>query len=295
MKKKTWIWFALIAIALIVLWMVLRPKSEEYETAAVSVDSISTSFSYSGDLTAAKRSDLVATAGYTIDTVYVSAMQDVTEDTILFDTDEGDEFYPDIDGRLIGLNVAPEDDVAVSAVMATIVDPSSWQVSINVDENDVTRMSVGEAVTVHINSLNIDLPGSIKQISAEGIKTGTVQVFPVLISVGDHASLRPGMSVEVSIPKDNVENVLVLPIDAVSYDSDGSAYVYVLENGEKTRKDIEVGVSDSKMTQIVGGLSQGEEVIVDNPDDFEAMMTEMRTEAKDDKSDSDVSSPEGTE
>lgn len=301
-KKKTWIWLVIIVIVLIVLWMFLRPKEESYETTTVTVDSISTNFSYSGDLTATKRYDLVATAEYTIETVYVCAMQDVTEDTLLFDSDEGDEFYSDIDGRLIGLNVAPDDDVSIQTVMATVVDPSSWQVSINADENDVTRMSVGEAVTVHINSLDIDVPGSIKQISAEGVKAGTVQVFPVVIAVGDNANLKPGMSVEVSIPKDNVENALVLPIDAVNYDSDGSAYVYVLEDGEKIRKDITVGVSDTRKTQIVDGLSEGDEVIVDNSSNYGTIISEIHSEVTgSDSSDSSrsssssSSSSEGTE
>ena len=43
-------------------------------------------------------------------------------------------------------------------------------------------------------------------------------------------------------------------------DSDGD-YVYVVENGIVTRKNVTVGISSSTQAQIIDGLSLGEKVI----------------------------------
>lgn len=57
------------------------------------------------------------------------------------------------------------------------------------------------------------------------------------------------------------EQVLCVPSNAVLRDAAGY-YVYVDENGEKTRRDIEVGLMTAAQTEILSGLKEGERVYV---------------------------------
>lgn len=269
MKNKYMKWILIAAAVVVVLFLIFYPRGEKQQTTKVTKADIATSFSYSGNLEASKKQDIVSDQEYTIESVNVAQDQGVEDGTTVITMDDGTTFSSSMDGRVAAIGVSPGDTVQMQTVMVSIIDPSSWQVTIMVDENDVTRMSLGEGVSVHVNSLNIDLPGTIKRISPEATQAGNIQVFPVTIGVDDHPGLKAGLSVEVSIPKESAQGALVLPVEAVMYDSDGAAYVV---KADGSRADIQEGISDSKNTQIVSGLSEGDEVVIPTKSLEEQMM-----------------------
>ena len=59
---------------------------------------------------------------------------------------------------------------------------------------------------------------------------------------------------------ETVENTICVDNDAVFSDSETSNYVYVLENGNKVRRDVEIGARDKYKTEILSGLKEGERV-----------------------------------
>lgn len=300
MKKKTkkiLIWVLVALAAAIVIWLVFGRTEKDQETVQVTRGNIETYYTYSGTLEASKKEDVMAGGSYTIDEVYVGAGSVVDEDTLLMDADSGEEWYPSIDGRVIGIGADPGDDVTAQTVLATIVDPATWQVTLNVDEYDVAQMQVGESVTVKVNSLGLTLSGSIKRIASEAVQAGNLSVFPVTISVSDDGTLKPGRSVEVQIPKASVQDVLVLPVKAIKYDTDGKAYVYTISSDNKTvTTDIETGISDSRYTEITSGLTEGQTVIIPTQS-LEDQMSSIRSEvtSSSDSSSSDSQSDSGTD
>lgn len=73
------------------------------------------------------------------------------------------------------------------------------------------------------------------------------------ITVGDYAV--------IVVMNKRCEQVLTVPKDAI--DRDGSThYVYVVEDGESVRRNVKVGYSDGLYTEIVSGLSEGEQIMV---------------------------------
>ncbi|MGI6108398.1 MAG: efflux RND transporter periplasmic adaptor subunit [Eubacteriaceae bacterium] len=293
MKKRTkvliWILVAIAAVLLVIYFA--APKTSTYQTTNVKTGNIETWYSYSGTLEAAKKQDIVAAGDYTIDEIYYGSGSYVNEDDVVLDSDNGDEWTASMDGRVIGLGADPGDDVTAGTVLATIVEPSSWQTTINVDEYDAAQMQTGEAVTVKVNSLGITLIGSIKRIATEAVKAGNVTVFPVTISIADDGSLKPGLSVEVQIPKASATDVLIVPVKAVGYDSDGKAYVYTLDQDKKEVKTaVETGISDSQYTEIKSGLTDGQEVVIpDSGSSIEEQVSAMRSSSKSNSSDSSSS------
>ena len=74
----------------------------------------------------------------------------------------------------------------------------------------------------------------------------------------------PGMQTTVTIPQEEAENVVILKMDALSFDETNSAYVYMYNDaGALEEVPVEVGVSNGNYVEIKSGLSEGDEVYVE--------------------------------
>lgn len=70
-----------------------------------------------------------------------------------------------------------------------------------------------------------------------------------------------GRSAKVQIIRETKENVLIIPVNAVSV-YNGEAYVYVLEDGLRKERPVQTGITQHPYIEVVSGLKEGEEVIV---------------------------------
>ncbi len=104
--------------------------------------------------------------------------------------------------------------MAPGQAIVTLVDPSQLYVNANIEEAKVERIKQGQAVIVHVDALNADVPGRVQAVTpataasfsllpmsnASGNFNKVSQLVPVRISLLDasHAALL-GTSVEVKI------------------------------------------------------------------------------------------------
>jgi multidrug resistance efflux pump len=119
-----------------------------------------------------------------------------------------------IDGVVIATPVAIGATVQAGQAIVELVDPRQLWVNANIDETSIGRVQVGDAVTVHVDALNDDVPGVVEAITpataatfsllpsnnAAGTFNKVAQLVPVRIGVilGDQPALL-GTSVEVKI------------------------------------------------------------------------------------------------
>jgi multidrug resistance efflux pump len=119
-----------------------------------------------------------------------------------------------IAGVVIATPAAIGASVQAGQTIVEVVDPRQLWVNANVDETAVDRVRVGQPVSVHVDALNRDVPGSVEAItpatsatfsllpanSSAGNFNKVVQQVPVRIRVllGDQPALL-GSSVEVKI------------------------------------------------------------------------------------------------
>jgi multidrug resistance efflux pump len=119
-----------------------------------------------------------------------------------------------IDGVVIAEPVAIGSNVAAGQAIVSIVDPSQLWVNANIEETNIGRVQVGQAVTVHVDALAADIPGKVEAITpatantfsllpssnASGNFTKVTQLVPVRISVNlGNQPLLLGANVEVKI------------------------------------------------------------------------------------------------
>ncbi len=140
--------------------------------------------------------------------------------------------------------------------LMTIADTTKMKFTINIDELDVSKISVGQNVTITTDAIeNARFTGVIETVSMLGSSSNGVTVYPVVVRIDNPPeALLPGMNVNAEIVVESVKNVIAVPADAVSY-YDGAYYVMVI--GEA------VGVEDTG--EATGGMPQGRPMVDELP------------------------------
>ena len=150
----------------------------------------------------------------------------------------------------------------------TIPDMREMAVKTNIHESAVQRVAVGQAVRVGIDAFpDEELTGVVTKVavvadSANSFMNPDLKVYPTTIKIeGTYDWLRPGMSAEVEILVAKLEDVIYVPLQAVTY-WDDQRVVYVDNFGNPEQREVEVGTFSDSFIEITAGLRAGDEVLL---------------------------------
>ncbi len=176
----------------------------------------------------------------------------------------------------------------------TVADLSRMEARVDVGENDIIMISLGDTARIDVDALpDKKLTGIVYEIGNTAKTTGTgtqeeVTNFEVRIRVQDKdVVLRPGMSMTATIETETKHNVLAVPIQSVTTRSgnkemkpqqegdemaanDSKAkpknekakeVVFVVDNNAVKTVEVKRGISDDSYVEIVSGVSEGKEVV----------------------------------
>ncbi len=112
--------------------------------------------------------------------------------------------------------------------MMVVADMSKMKFTISVDELDISKISLGQSVTVTADALeNQILTGKITSVSKLGTASNGVTTYPVEVTIDEPGDLMPGMNVSAQIIVERADGCLYLPVSAVEYFG-GKYYVTVV-------------------------------------------------------------------
>ena len=169
------------------------------------------------------------------------------------------------DGIVAAVNIEPEQTVSAGTVAIEVVDPSDVEVSATVDEIDVSQVQQGQKATISLDALpNEEFSGEVSSISLIGNSQSGVVSYSVTIklTVPSGVQLRERMSATATITVPLATNVLLVPTKAISGSSSTNPTVTVMVNGTPEVRSVKLGASNDTSTEIVSGLSAGDEVVV---------------------------------
>ena len=198
-----------------------------------------------------------------------------------------------IDGIVISKSVEEGQTVAASYAtpeLFTIAkDLKDMQVVADVDEADIGDVKEGERVTFTVDAYPDDtFEGVVKQVRQEATTTNNVVTYEVVISAPNaELKLKPGLTANVTIYTAERQNVLSVPTKALRFtptqdlfkgckiiDCKGKNKVWTREGNTFKAHAVQIGMSDGIHTEILGGISSGQEVVTDAktayPDDQQA-------------------------
>lgn len=177
--------------------------------------------------------------------------------------------FPNMGGGFSGMGGMPQEDVfAVYGLntvnIASVIPQEILTVQIQVDELDITKLYLGQSVDVTVDALKGEtFAGTITAISGSGTNEGGNSKFTVDITVDKASDMLPGMTAYVTITLSTKENILCVPVAALT--ESGTETVIYTGYDEKTETftgpvTVTVGLSDGEYAQILSGLGEGQEI-----------------------------------
>lgn len=191
---------------------------------------------------------------------------------------ENDLRYSTIRSPMDGLVLSRDVEVgdAVSSILvlgsqATLImrlgDVSSVYVLGKVDEADIGKVRVGQPARISVEAFK-DRPflGRVTRIAPRGEEKDNVTTFEVRVSVDNPGGeLKVNMSANAEIIREEKQGVLLVPESAVVYDQDRRTFLEVPDpraDDGKRRVAAKLGISNGVKTELLEGLKEGDQVVL---------------------------------
>ena len=140
-----------------------------------------------------------------------------------------------------------------------------------IDEVDVSRVALEQPVSLRLDAQpDVELRGSLKTISDAVQRTSpenplkVARVVIELTQTGD-VKLRPGMRFRGQVETERIEDVLVVPLEAVETTPDGPV-AHRREGLSVEAVPVELGRRNATHVEIVDGLAEGDELVLSLPE-----------------------------
>lgn len=181
-------------------------------------------------------------------------------------------------GSVVVMNAqvgASTDSAANAGGLIQIADLSQMTVKVQVNEVDISRVSVGQMAKATFSALpGVELDAQVTRIAtvagsgedSYGYGGGVVTYDVSLLIPQPAAELKPGMTANVQIMLQSVPDTLMVPSSCVAIEEASGSYVMVVtdyETGAVERRSVTVRASDQTTSAIEGDVSEGDEVLLD--------------------------------
>lgn len=185
----------------------------------------------------------------------------------LYDKLEDYTITSPIAGTIITKSYKAGDTMESGKALCVIYDLSYLIINLNVDELDISDVSVGQRVVVTAEALgDKEYEGYVTNININGKSENGVTTYPVEIRIDETEGLLPGMNVEAQIMIAERSNVMSIPASAIVR---GDRVLVQTDAGEAPAPEdgvpegftyitVEAGISDGNYIEILSGLSVGD-------------------------------------
>ena len=153
--------------------------------------------------------------------------------------------------------------------LISLPDLSQLKAIVRINEVDIAKITKGLNVEIKPDAFSESkFTGVVTDVANLAVnKQGStkIKVFPVAVYLNEtDKNLLPGLTVSCRIIIDKLEDVLYIPIDAITTEA-GINYVYKKTGTGFKKVEVETGRSNSDYTIIVNGLEEGDEVALTDP------------------------------
>ena len=176
-----------------------------------------------------------------------------------------------IQGTIVTKTYKAGDMLESGKPMCVIYDLSTLELTLNVNELDISNVTVGQKVDISAAAVPGETyVGEVTRVSLAGTTTNGFTTYPVTVSLKEYGALKPGMNVSATIHCTTVKDALCIPVNAVSrgntvlvaqagaLSADGTQ---VTDASKAESRTVTLGVSDDEYIQILSGLQEGDVVL----------------------------------
>ena len=170
------------------------------------------------------------------------------------------------DGVIARVSVDEGETVSSATTIIHLIDPSSMELNVNVDEVDIPDVKLGQRANISVDALpDMQFEGRVSSICPLPTGEAGLVLYEVKISFDapEGSELKAGMSATVDIIISQRGDVLLVPNRAIKQDNQGNSMVRVMVNDQIEDRAVVTGLSDGFYTEIMDGLDEGEKVVIE--------------------------------
>ena len=188
-----------------------------------------------------------------------------------------------IDGVVLSKSVEEGQTVAASfntpELFTIAQDLTDMRVIADIDEADIGGVKEGQHVSFTVDAFPDDkFEGYVTQVRQQATTSSNVVTYQVVISAPNKdLKLMPGLTANVTIFTLELNNVLAVPTKALRFtpneallqegqqiaDTEAPHKVWTMEGNTFKAHAVETGTTNGMLTEIVSGIGEGTEVLVD--------------------------------
>lgn len=154
-------------------------------------------------------------------------------------------------------------------VVATLPDLSAMVSKTYVNEVDISRIRSGQKVEIGLDAFpEKRLTGSVTQVANVGEQrpNSDAKVFEISVLVNESdTTLRPAMTTGNTIITNYLENVLVVPLEAIFSQGDSLTYVFKRSGLTTVKQQIALGLKGNDLVVIEKGLEENDIIYLSTP------------------------------
>jgi HlyD family secretion protein len=156
---------------------------------------------------------------------------------------------------------------STATLVMTLGDTTQVYVQGKVDEADIGAVYLGQPARIRVESFpNKTFNGKVTKIAPLGVEKDNVTTFEVRVSIDNPTGeLKANMTANAEVLITEHKNALTVPEQALVYDNQKNASVFVPDPKEKDgqRKiPVKAGISNGSKTEILDGLKEGDTVVL---------------------------------
>ena len=285
-KKKKWLkWVIVLVIAVVfAAWLMMFSKGTQsavYTDVQAVTGDLETYYNFDG-LVKAKRTQTITSAqAGTVRTVYVRQNEQVKKGAKLYRLDDGETVQADMAGEVTGLYIEEGSVVSAGETTAQIIDMSSLEAELKVDEYDVAAVTPGMPVQISVLATGGQFTGSVTALDKNGTASGDLSYYTAAVALESGEGVYPGMQISAKILREKAENAVLLRQDAIQFDEYNKPYVYMrgADGKEVVQVGVSVGASDGIYCEITDGLKTGDTVLKPSGMSMAELMQQMQAQS----------------
>jgi HlyD family secretion protein len=209
-----------------------------------------------------KRQDVkLAEARVKNDTINLSDAEQRLKDTKVYAPISGVISTRDVQiGQIISSAIS---NVGGGTTIMTLSDLSRIFILASVDESDIGKVDVGQKAEITVDAFpGMHFFGNVMRIATKGASSSNVVTFEVKIEVlsRNRKRLKPEMTANVEIIAEHMENIVIVPVEAIFRGQNGSIVTVLEPDGTEEERAVEKGITDGQFTEIKSGLAEGEKI-----------------------------------
>ena len=226
----------------------------------VSKQTIKKELSASGEIETATTEKLELDNSKYFEMLCVEEDDTVYEGENILEYTNGTYLVAPYDCVIFSTSVPEADEKCTSSNYVEIKSIKDLQTILSISENEIQEVKENQEVEITLSADETKTyTGIITKIDSIGTYSNGGTTFSATVSFSNDGNAKLGMTVSSTIILEKAEDVLAVPINAVTT-KDNKNYVTLINDGETEEREVELGIADEDYVQIISGIDENDTV-----------------------------------